>query len=587
MANRLVDQYKEIFNYLGDKLIADRSFSYEKYLRMDNDDSRKRKINSFLKSNLPLDKSKDEEFKNKINVLNSSLYRENRINKFEDFIKLGDMLYPELRKEETRPMPAPVVPSDSEPVDEDDLFEEKDKEELEEKEEKKEEKKDSKKNTKSKRTLIGDIKNFLLSIPGGLVKANIASLGLLGGSLALGSYLGFPAATMSTIGIMFGALPAVSLAALAVASGVKIYKRIKLNRMLKGLTKKEKTEALALGRNLAHELGKDIKPQPLPGLEEELEEDTHSMPLPSDEEEKDDEPLIPESLEDSEISETENVDDVSDNPEIESEEDDIEVNLPWEDGSEIHDGLENIDNENKPAENKPVSKPETFGESGQTKEERIKDLLWRVNLLKDGIEKDTPENRAIALRLIEQYTNELRKLGYNIPEFDREELNKKIIEATKNRMNVTPDEKPVVNIPEQQKPIIRNIRPDEEVLDVDPNKKALMEMSDLRKINEKIISVQEKARIYRESGKTDLADECDVLLADLVNFRDEVSSIKREKQRAFKTMNKTTDNNIKRKSRARLDSLAEKQKRLEQDKIALLEMEQILKEEIEREGKSK
>jgi len=201
----------------------------------------------------------------------------------------------------------------------------------------------------------------------------------------------------------------------------------------------------------------------------------------------------------------------------------------------------------------------------------IDELMWRIHILSQPGRKDEPEdNRVIASRMIDDIIKRLEELGVH--------AENPLKKPEENKADISGE---VAEISKKQKPVIRKLRSDEEVLDIDPAKKALLDYSDLKKINEKIASLRAKIETYRNLGEIDIAEECEVLLTDLENFRDEVATIKKEKQRAYRNMNNQTNIKIKNKMKARLDSLAQRQKRLEDDKVALIEMEQILEREIQ------
>ena len=201
------------------------------------------------------------------------------------------------------------------------------------------------------------------------------------------------------------------------------------------------------------------------------------------------------------------------------------------------------------------------------KEKLIESLKWRIEMLAAPGRRNEPKsNKEIAARMIDDIIKRLEELGVHV----ENPLKKDKVEEEKE-----------IETPKKDKKItIRKLESGEEVLDVDPAKKALMNYSDLKKINEKIASVKSKLETFIELGKKDLADECQVLLADLEHFRDEVSSIKKEKQRAYRIMNTKKDNKMKNKMRARLDSLAERQRRLEDDKFTLIEMNKYLNKKL-------
>ena len=105
---RLTDKYDEIFKYVGEKFGLTK-LTYETYRKLPKGDTRRKNFDAFIEDNLPIEKSKDEEFKTKIKELNDTyLMKKDWIQDSKSFFKLGGELHPEETKTETSERPVPV-----------------------------------------------------------------------------------------------------------------------------------------------------------------------------------------------------------------------------------------------------------------------------------------------------------------------------------------------------------------------------------------------------------------------------------------------------------------------------------------------
>ena len=159
MNNKLKDQYNEIFRYLGEKFGLPK-LTFEHYQRLNKDDVRKYKMDKYIHENLPIEKSEDEELKSKVNGLNDNLRKEDKITDSASFFNLGEKMYPtkdnNTKKESS-------------------------------KNEVKKENKSSKKNV---------FKAIMKNIPKGALLTSAISIASFIGTRMLGTYAGWPMATM-------------------------------------------------------------------------------------------------------------------------------------------------------------------------------------------------------------------------------------------------------------------------------------------------------------------------------------------------------------------------------------------------------
>ena len=126
----------------------------------------------------------------------------------------------------------------------------------------------------------------------------------------------------------------------------------------------------------------------------------------------------------------------------------------------------------------------------------IDELMWRIHILSQPGRKDEPEdNKVIASRMIDDIIKRLEELGVH--------AENPLKKPEENKTDISGE---VAEISKKQKPVIRKLRSDEEVLDIDPAKKALLDYSDLKKINEKIASLRAKIETYRNLGEIDIAE---------------------------------------------------------------------------------
>lgn len=234
--NDVKTRYDDLIKLIGDE-IGQANYTYERYIKGKNDSIRSSdkvlsdKFDRYLDRHFPLGKTKDNRFKGKVKKVNDLLEIGHKVYNKESLLNLGKRLYPDVSKRNTE-----VSSEEDIEHDLDDIFGSSEASRFGDSEiiktrfmperpkvEKKERQKGGFKRFRKK------VSNFFYNMPEGLLKANLGSLGIFAGSMLIGGYLGFPAAAMTGIGLMFGALPA---ATILYYGGKGLYKYIK-NRQTK------------------------------------------------------------------------------------------------------------------------------------------------------------------------------------------------------------------------------------------------------------------------------------------------------------------------------------------------------------------
>ena len=163
MARKISDQYNEIFKYVGEKFTLYK-LNYAHYQRLHKDDVRKKLFDKFLNENLPIENSKDEEFKDKINELNNNptLKKEDKITDSESFFKLGEKLFAKKDNKAKKAKPIRYEKGDDMP----------------------------------KTSIMAVAKGIYKNIPKGALLASSVSIAAFIGTRMLGAYAGWPMAAM-------------------------------------------------------------------------------------------------------------------------------------------------------------------------------------------------------------------------------------------------------------------------------------------------------------------------------------------------------------------------------------------------------
>lgn len=229
------DKYNDVFKIIGEK-VGLRKLTYETYLGLNENDTRRKAVNRLLEKTLRL--RDDADVCACIDTINNDVKREDRIDKIDSFFKLGEKIYPKEEKKEEVVAPTP-----------DRIFETHDEEEQEEEteeEEIEEEKKNKKKEETKKEEIITDTKNEskLKKFSKGLGETvlavvNVTCLSITGAVTLAGILIHAPV----TPGFF-----AIMLAAPVITYSYKGYKKLQKylekrnNKIKKYDNKKEKTE---------------------------------------------------------------------------------------------------------------------------------------------------------------------------------------------------------------------------------------------------------------------------------------------------------------------------------------------------------
>ena len=213
------EKYNEVFKIIGEK-VGLRKLTYETYLGLNENDTRRKSVNRLLEKTLRL--RDDTDVCACIDTINKDVKREDRIDKIDSFLKLGEKLYP--KKEEKEEI-VPPTPDRLFEVNDDEDQKESEEEIKEEKEPVKEDN-EIKIDTKNQSKLKKFVKGFGETI---LATLNVSCLTIAGAATLAGILIHVPV----TPGFL-----AIMLAAPVITYSYKGYK--KLQKYLEKRNKKNK-----------------------------------------------------------------------------------------------------------------------------------------------------------------------------------------------------------------------------------------------------------------------------------------------------------------------------------------------------------
>ena len=98
------EKYNEVFKIIGEK-VGLRKLTYETYLGLNENDTRRKSVNRLLEKTLRL--RDDTDVCACIDTINKDVKREDRIDKIDSFLKLGEKLYPKKEEKEEIVPPTP------------------------------------------------------------------------------------------------------------------------------------------------------------------------------------------------------------------------------------------------------------------------------------------------------------------------------------------------------------------------------------------------------------------------------------------------------------------------------------------------